>query len=113
MPKFKLHTLLALVAVAAVLCSISRFLLPNPAYLYALHLEGQWTRARPKTMAQFESHLSLYSKRGVQPSASGWAPDYKLKDGEKMVQYTILGAADMEVVYDKYDNVVTIITSYE
>lgn len=113
MPKFKSRTLLVVVAIAAVVCSMRPILLPIPAYLYAVHLEDQWTRARPKTMAQFESYMSLYSKREVHPSASGWAPNYMLKEGEKMVQYTILGAADMEVVYDKHNNVVSIITSYE
>ena len=111
--RFSVKTLLLLVLALSVIFAVGRLFLPIPAYLYAIQLENNWSQANPKTMAEFESHISLYSKREVDVSASQWAPTYELEDGERMIQYTILGAANMEVVYDQNDSVITIITSYE
>ena len=111
--RFGIKTLLSAILILSVLLAVGRTFLPIPAYIYASMLENSWSRANPRTMAELESHLSLYSKKPVDVSASEWAPNYELKDGERMIQYTILGAANMEVVYDENDAVITIITSYE
>src|SRR5512133_2477335 len=41
-------------------------------YVWALHLESKWHPANPKTKAELESFLSLYSQRDIQPSQSDW-----------------------------------------
>ena len=41
-------------------------------YVWALHLESKWHPASPKTKAEFESYLSLYSQHDIQTSQSDW-----------------------------------------
>jgi hypothetical protein len=82
-------------------------------YFYALQLEAVWSKTQPTTRAGLEKHLHLYSTRQISPSLSDWGKNYKLGEGEKMLQYSILWNAPLDVVYDKHDNIVTIYTSYE
>jgi len=82
-------------------------------YLWALHLEDKWHAASPKTKAQLESCLSLYSEREIQTSQSMWGHDYRLQPGERMVQYRLLYSAPLDVVYTSTNTIVAIYTSYE
>ena len=84
-------------------------------YLWALHLESKWEAANPKTRAELESCLSLYSRHNIQPSQSPWANRYQLKPDEHMVQYWLLYSpgAPLDVVYTTHDAIVQIYTSYE
>ena len=85
------------------------------AYLYALHLESQWSKADPKTKPDLEKFLYCYSLREIQPKDSMWGNGYDLKDGERMMQYGILWnkKCPLDVVYDKDDNISAIFPSYE
>jgi hypothetical protein len=83
------------------------------AYLGALAMEYRWTAARPTTKAELEQHLWFYSEHTISPSSSSWGWDHRLKDGERMVQYLILGQAPLDVVYDSKDRLQAIYTSYE
>jgi len=82
-------------------------------YAWAIHLEGRWRPASPKTKAELESYLSLYSQRDIQPSRSSWGRDYQLRLGERMTQYLLLWNAPLDVVYSSNDMVISIYTSYE
>ncbi len=82
-------------------------------YLWALHLEAEWYPANPKTKAQLESFLSLYSVREIRASQSMWGHDYQLQPGERMMQYRLLYRAPLEVVYTSSNTIVAIYTSYE
>lgn len=82
-------------------------------YWWALHLEAKWHAAQPKSKAQLESLLSLYSEREIQPSQSMWGHDYQLRTGERMVQYRLLYNAPLDVVSTNDNTIVAIYTSYE
>jgi hypothetical protein len=82
-------------------------------YLWAIHLEAQWTAANPKTKIELESHLSLYSQRSINPSQSAWGRNYQLQPGERMTQYLLLWNAPLDVVYSPDDKIIQIYTSYE
>ena len=82
-------------------------------YLWALHLEAKWRAAHPKTKAQLERFLSLYSERKIQPAQSMWGHDYRLQAGETMMQYRLLYNAPLDVVYTSSNTIVAIYTSYE
>ncbi len=82
-------------------------------YFWALHLESKWFPANPKTKVELESYLSLYSKREIQPSESGWGSNHHLQAGERMTQYLLLWSAPLDVVYTSDDRVVAVYTSYE
>jgi hypothetical protein len=82
-------------------------------YVWASHLEAKWRPADPKTKAELESFLSLYSKRDMQPAQSEWGHDYKLQAGERMTQYLLLWSAPLDIVYSSNNTVVMIYTSYE
>jgi hypothetical protein len=81
-------------------------------YLWALQLESKWRPANPKTLAELESMLSIYTKRDISPEQSGWGSDHKLKSGERMIQYSLLGSP-LDVVYKSDNEIVAIYTSYE
>ena len=83
------------------------------AYIYACRMEASWSRANPQTRADLEQHLSLYTTRTIHPSQSDWGSNHQLAPGERMLQYRILGAAELDVVYDTNDRVRMIYTSYE
>lgn len=83
------------------------------SYLWALHLEGRWTAAKPTTRSQLESCLALYSQRDIPPSQSGWGRNHQLGPGERMTQYLLLYQAPFEVVYTSDDKIVAMYTSYE
>lgn len=82
-------------------------------YVWASHLEKQWHPAKPKTRAELEAHLSLYSQQDIHPSQSGWGRKHQLQPGERMTQYLLLWNAPLDVVYSSHDAVVAIYTSYE
>jgi hypothetical protein len=82
-------------------------------YVWASHLEAKWQPANPKTKAELESYLSLYTKRDIQPSQSEWGNQYQLQPGEQMTQYLLLWNAPLDVVYTSNNTVVAIYTSYE
>ena len=82
-------------------------------YLYALYLESNWSKVNPTSRAGLEKYLHLYSTREISPSESNWGRDYKLGEGERMVQYLILWKEPLDVVYDKDENIMVIYTSYE
>jgi hypothetical protein len=103
-------TVFMVVLTIGLACLINTGLL---AYFYAGHLERNWVKANPHTKSELERHLHLYSMRQIKPSESLWANWYKLKDGERMVQYLILWNAPLDVVYDQNDNIKHISTSYE
>jgi hypothetical protein len=104
-------------AVAGISGSISLlvflfYLFAAGPYLWALHLEAKWRPANPKTRAELESMLSLYTKHDIRPEQSGWGRDHKLKSGERMTQYSLLGAP-LDVVFTSDNEIVAIYTSYE
>jgi len=82
-------------------------------YVWASHLESKWHPANPKTKAELESFLSLYSQRDIQTSQSDWGRDHQLQPGERMTQYLLLWNAPLDVVYTSNDTIVAIYTSYE
>jgi hypothetical protein len=82
-------------------------------YFWALHLEAKWSAANPKTKAQLESLLSLYSEHEIQTSQSMWGHDHQLQPGERMIQYRLLYTEPLDVVYTSSNTIVAIYTSYE
>ncbi len=84
-----------------------------PGYLWAVYLESKWVPAKPRTRAELEQHLLLYSVRSIPPSESPWGRTYKLKPNEFMVQYLLLWSAPLDVVYDDGGQIQRIFTSYE
>jgi hypothetical protein len=86
-----------------------------PAYFYALYLEGNWAKAEPKTKAELEKFLHLYSLHEIEPKNSYWGHQYILKKGEILMQYRLLWRKDtpLDVVYDVDNNIKSIFTSYE
>ena len=88
------------------------YLFATGPYLWALHLESKWRPANPQTRAELESMLSLYTKSDITPEQSGWGRDHKLQSGERMTQYSLLGAP-LDVVYNRDNSIVAIFTSYE
>lgn len=82
-------------------------------YMWARHLEARWHPANPKTKVELESFLSLYSKRDIQPSESGWGRHHQLQPGERMTQYLLLWKAPLDVVYTSSNTIVVTYTSYE
>ncbi len=82
-------------------------------YFWALSLESKWTAAHPKTRAEMESHLSLYTLREIQPSQSAWGSKHPMQTGDKMIQYLLFWTQPLEVVYDRDDRMSAIYTSYE
>lgn len=81
-------------------------------YLWALHLESKWRPVNPKTLAELESKLSLYTKKDISREQSGWGSDHKLRSGERMTRYSLLGAP-LDVVFNGDNGIVRIYTSYE
>ncbi len=84
-------------------------------YVFALMLESRWSKSDPQTKDELEQHIFCYKTRVIQPSESMWGNSYKLKDGERVVQYCILWDENcpLDVVYDSEDNIKAIFTSYE
>ena len=82
-------------------------------YAWALHLEAKWHPADPGTMADLESHLSLYSRQDIPPATPGWGMNHQLQPGERMTRYLLLWNAPLDVVYTGDDRIVKIYTSYE
>ncbi len=82
-------------------------------YFYACYLEGKWSKAEPNTRAELDKFLHLYSTRQISPTESLWGRDYKLGDGERMIQCKILWNVPLDVVYGKDDRIMMIYTSYE
>ena len=81
-------------------------------YLWALHLEARWRPADPKTRAELESMLSLYTKSDILPEQSSWGRDHHLQSGDRMTRYSLMGSP-LDVVYTSSDAIVAIYTSYE
>jgi len=88
------------------------YLLATGPYLWALHLEARWRPADPKTRAELESMLSLYTKSDILPEQSSWGRNHHLQSGERMTQYSLMGVP-LDVVYTSSDAIVAIYTSYE
>jgi hypothetical protein len=83
------------------------------AYISALRLETAWHRARPRTRAELEQHLHLYSTKSILPADSCWGKGHALRPGDTMIQYQILWHAPLDVVYDSSGRIVVFFTSYE
>jgi hypothetical protein len=83
------------------------------AYVWAVHLENTWQRAQPRTRAELERSLSLYTVREIRPSESCWGSRREPASDEKMMQYLILWHAPLDVVYDGSDRIRMIYASYE
>jgi hypothetical protein len=83
------------------------------SYGWALHLEKRWHPANPKTRAELEHHLSLYSVRQIAPTDSLSGKNHVLNRGERMIQYRIVWDSPLDVVYDDLENIKAIYTSYE
>jgi len=100
---------LTLVAVALLLL-FARGMIP---YFYACSLEDRTLSA--KTREEMEEIVSLSSSHEIEPKDSMWGSRYKLKPGEKMIQYRILWHENcpLDVVYDAADRVQAVFTSYE
>jgi len=81
-------------------------------YMWALHLESRWRPANPKTLAELESMLSLYTKKEIVPEQSERGPNYKLEPGEQMIRYSILGQP-LDVTFTHDQQIVSIHTAYE
>ena len=82
-------------------------------YFWALHLESRWVPAAPRSRADLERHLFLYSTRIIEPRESAWGRGYQLKPNEFMLQYRLLWSAPLDVVYDDGGMIQAIYTSYE
>ena len=74
---------------ATIIFSFIWFTAGVPAYFYALYLEGNWTKAEPKTKNELEQYLHLYSLHQIEPKDSFWGHQYVLQAGERMLQYRI------------------------
>ena len=83
------------------------------AYMWARRLEVRWRDAQPRTQADLERHLKLYTMREIEPAESCWGSRSVLAPGERMVQYLLLWHAPLDVVYDGQGGIRTIFTSYE
>ena len=85
------------------------------SYEWALHLESKWMAANPKTRADLESCLSLYSRHKIQPTQLGWVRGYPLQPGDQMVEYWLLfnAGTPLDVVYSANDRIVKMYASYE
>jgi len=82
------------------------------SYLYCLAREKSWLEA--KTEAELDHRmLMFYSKRAIAPLKSIWGSNYKLKPGERMVQYLVFSKEPLDVVFDSRSRVITAFTSYE
>lgn len=99
--------LIALVALLGIL------LFPTPlSYFYCLAREGSWMQAQ--TRAEMEARLiGFYSESEITPKVAGWGMGHRLKQGETMIRYMILGKEPLDVVYSGSGDVVAIYTSYE
>jgi hypothetical protein len=84
-----------------------------PGCLWAGYLESKWDPAKPRTRAELEQHLFLYSVRSIAPSESLRGRSYRLNPNESMVQYLILWSAPLDVVYDDGGQIQRIFTSYK
>ncbi len=82
-------------------------------YFYACSLEGRTLSA--KTREEMENIVFLSSCHDIQPKKSMWGSRYKLKPGERIIQYRILWHKNcpLDVVYDDADRVQAVFTSYE
>ena len=100
---------LTLIAVA-ILFAFATGMVP---YFYACSLENRTLSA--KTREEMEKIVSLSSIHEIQPKDSMWGSQYKLKPGERMIQYRILWDENcpLDVVYDAADRVQVVFTSYE
>lgn len=83
-------------------------------YLWALHLESKWQAADPKTRADLEHCLSLYSRHDLEPSRSALGSRFRLEPGEHLTEYWLLysPAAPLDVVYTN-DTIERMYPSYE
>jgi hypothetical protein len=82
-------------------------------YVWALHLESKWRPADPQTRLEMESFLSLYSQREIDIDTSPWARGSEFNPGDRMIRYSVLLGAPLDVVYTRDDLVVGIFTTYE
>ena len=84
-------------------------------YLYALHLEKQWTAANPETRAELEHFLRLCSVKEIQASDAPWSHYYHVQEGERVFRYSILWHpyVPLDVVYDRNETIRQIFTTYE
>lgn len=87
-------------------------LLSGGTYLWALHLEGKWRAADPKTKADLESHLALYTARRISPAESAGNGLHPFQPDERMIRYSLLGEP-LDVVFRKDDTIAAIYTTYE
>jgi len=53
------------------------------------------------------------TSRIIDPSESPWGYNYKLSDGEYMIQYLVKNTEPIDIVYDSNDNIVQFFESYE
>jgi len=82
-------------------------------YWWALHLESKWVPAHPKTRAELESHLSLYSQHEIPAAKSPWGKNRPIESGERIVEYDLLYLAPLDVIYTTNDTIAQIYTAYE
>jgi hypothetical protein len=101
------------VAMAIVSPPLFAIFMALAGYGWAIHLETKWSPKKPKTQAQLESYLSLYSKYDIQPTNSLWGHNHTLKPGERMTQYLLLWMMPLDVVYSSNQEISVIYTSYE
>ena len=112
----KLIKIIGAISISVLLLFIVWFtVIGGTAYVYAGYLEEKWINANPKTKDDLEQYLSLYSLHQIEPKESMWGKRYRLKKGERMMQYRILwhNNCPLDVVYDNNDTIINIYTSYE
>jgi len=97
------------ISIAAFIAALVAFV----PYAWACSLERRWRPANPKTKAELESYLSLYTQKDIQPAQSEWGNQYQLQPGERMTRYLLLGNAPLDVVYSSSNTIAAIFTSYE
>jgi hypothetical protein len=84
-------------------------------YIRACNLEKHWYNNKNiKTKNDLEKIILKYSiVKSINPNDSMWGYNYKLKENEKMIQYLLFKTEPLDVVYDKYNTIIAIYTSYE
>jgi hypothetical protein len=83
-----------------------------PCFVAAHQYEDLIAR-RPRSSSEVEQRLWWYRRMEIDPKDSEWGRWYTLRDGERMIRYSILGLEPIDIVYDAGDQLVAIYSSYE
>ena len=103
--------LLGVVGGAFLVLVVLVFGTPQGHYVFCLMNEGRWERAQ--TRGELEARLWGAGARTISPKESTAGREYVPKDGERMIQYRVLGDLALDVVYDRGDRIKARFFSYE